>query len=87
MRQSARDWRLYPQLSAEQLSQISCPSFFIAGENDPFAREEQLKTLCGWVKGSRYLIISGASHRPHMLREKPQLVNDEILKFLQENAF
>lgn len=85
MRQSARDWRLYPHLTVEQLSQIRCPSLFIAGEHDPFVHEEQLKTLCGLVKNSRYFIVPGGSHRPHMLREKPLLVNDEILNFLKEN--
>jgi pimeloyl-ACP methyl ester carboxylesterase len=84
MRQSAQDWRLYPQLTEEQLNNINCPSLFIAGENDPFTREEQLKYLCTLVKGSRYIIVPGCSHRPHMLREKPQFVNDEILNFLKD---
>lgn len=85
MRQSAQDWRLYPQLTIQQLSNIRAPSLFIAGENDPFTSAEQLQRLCGLVQGSRCLIVPGGSHRPHMLREKPQEVNDEILSFLKEH--
>ena len=85
MRQSAEDWREYPQLTVEQLQSICCPALFIAGEHDPFARDEQLKYLCSLVTGSRYWIVPGGSHRPHMLREKPQLVNDEILGFLKSH--
>lgn len=82
MRQSARDWRLYPQLNAEQLGSISCPALFIAGENDAYARADQLQYLCSLVKDSRFLIMPGCSHRPHMLREEARRVNDEILSFL-----
>jgi pimeloyl-ACP methyl ester carboxylesterase len=83
MRQSARDWRLYPQLTDEQLGSIRCPCLFIAGEKDPFTREDQLQRLCALVKYSRYLVIAGCTHRPHMLHEEPQRVNQEILEFLK----
>ncbi|MEK3724137.1 alpha/beta fold hydrolase [Paenibacillus sp. FSL H8-0034] len=83
MRQSAKDWRLYPQLTKEQLSNISCPAFFISGEYDEFAGEERIKLLSSLVKGSTYFVVSGGSHRPHMIREYPTLVNDAILQFLK----
>lgn len=83
MRQSAADWRLFPQLTEEQLSSIHCPALFIAGEHDPFVKEAQLQLLTALVKRSEYLVIPGGSHRPHMLREKPILVNDTILQFLK----
>lgn len=85
MRQSAKDWRLYPQLTEEQLSSIKCPSLFITGEHDKFVGEERLKRLGSLVKGSRYLVVPGGSHRPHMLRESPVFVNDSILEFLASN--
>ncbi|UVI33274.1 alpha/beta fold hydrolase [Paenibacillus spongiae] len=87
MRQSAQDWRLYPQLTKEQLSSISCPSLFITGEHDPFAGEERVKQLTSLVHGSKYLVVPNGSHRPHMLRENPVLVNDTILQFLESNDF
>lgn len=85
MRQSAIDWRLFPQLTKEQINSISCPALFIAGENDTFATEERLKLLTSLVEGSQYLVVPGGSHRPHMLRESPIYVNDSILQFLKTN--
>lgn len=84
MRQAAKDWRLYPQLTKEELSNINCPTFFITGEHDKFVGEERVKHLSSLVKGSRYLVVPGGSHRPHMLREQPILVNDSILEFLDK---
>ncbi len=86
MRQSAQDWRQYPQLKRSELSSITCPALFIAGEHDDFATEEQLLELCSRAQDSRYLIVPGCSHRPHMLREKPILINDSILSFLNKHA-
>ncbi|QHW34888.1 alpha/beta hydrolase [Paenibacillus rhizovicinus] len=82
MRESAQDWRLYPQLTPDQLGGISCPALFITGEHDPFAGEERVKHLASLVAGSAYLVVPSGSHRPHMVRENPTLVNDTILQFL-----
>jgi pimeloyl-ACP methyl ester carboxylesterase len=86
MRQSANDWRDYPQLSEEQLRSINCPALFITGENDKFVGEDRVKRLSSLVKGSRYLVVPNGSHRPHMLRENPILVNDTILDFLEAHS-
>jgi pimeloyl-ACP methyl ester carboxylesterase len=86
MRQSAIDWRLYPQLTEQQLSRIDCPALFITGEHDPFVGEERIRHLSSLVNGSRHLVVPGGSHRPHMLRESPVFVNDSILAFLAENS-
>jgi len=86
MRQSAKDWRLYPQLTREQIGGIGAPSLFISGEHDPFVGEERLKLLSSLVKNSRFLVVPGGSHRPHMQRESPSLVNDAILDFLASHA-
>ncbi len=83
MRQATRDWRLYPLLSKEQLSNIHCPSLLITGENDPFVGEEKIQFLSSLIKNSQYLVVKGCSHRPHMLRENPVFVNDYILNFLR----
>ncbi|MFD0869240.1 Dihydrolipoyllysine-residue acetyltransferase component of acetoin cleaving system [Chlamydia abortus] len=85
MKQSAEDWRLYPQLTTEQLGSIQCPCLFISGEHDPFVDEERVKYLSSLVKGSKYLVVSGGSHRPHMTRENPTLVNDSILQLLEQS--
>jgi len=82
MRQAAIDWRLYPQLTSEQIRSIRCPSLFITGEKDPFVGEAKIIHLSSLVEGSRYLVVKGGSHKPHMLRENPVLVNDSILDFI-----
>ncbi|GAA0398201.1 alpha/beta hydrolase [Paenibacillus motobuensis] len=86
MRQSAHEWRYYPQLTEEQLSGIRCPSLFITGEHDPFAGEEKIRKLSSLVQESQYLVISDCSHRPHTVKEKPVLVNDSILQFLSRTS-
>ncbi|MFE4712661.1 alpha/beta fold hydrolase [Paenibacillus sp. NPDC056722] len=83
MRQSSQDWRLYPQLTEDQLRSIECPSLFITGEHDQYVGEERVKHLASLVKGSHYLVVPNGSHRPHMVRENPALVNDTILQFLR----
>lgn len=85
MRQSARDWRLYPRLSDSQLADIRCPAFFIAGEHDSFVHAAQLQRLCALLPNARYWLVPGGTHRPHMLHEQPRLVNAEILRFLAEH--
>ncbi|AWB44685.1 alpha/beta hydrolase [Paenibacillus sp. CAA11] len=85
MRQSAQDWRLYPQLTLEQLGNIQCPALFITGEHDHFVGEEKVKRLASLVKESRYHVVQNGSHRPHMVRENPIEVNDTILQFLEHN--
>jgi len=84
LRQKLKDWRTYPQLSEEQFRGISCPTLFIAGQHDPYAPEEDVMKVTTLIPNSRYVIIEGASHRPHMIREQPIFVNDTILSFLEE---
>ncbi|MNB86267.1 2-hydroxy-6-oxo-6-phenylhexa-2,4-dienoate hydrolase [compost metagenome] len=86
MRQSAQDWRLYPQLTLEQLRSIQCPVLLITGEHDPFTGEDKVKQLASLIKESRYHVVQNGSHRPHMVRENPVAVNDMILQFLEEQA-
>lgn len=86
MRQAAQDWRLYPQLTVDQLRSIACPALFMTGEHDPFAGEASVKHLSSIVAGSEYFVVQGGSHRPHMLRENPIVVNDAIMRFLEEHA-
>nr|WP_280174994.1 alpha/beta hydrolase [Paenibacillus uliginis] len=78
-----RDWRTYPRLTDDQLRGISCPTLFIAGEYDQFAPEEELKRVTRLIPNSRYVVVPGGSHRPHMSRENPVFVNDTILQFLE----
>ncbi|MFD0717660.1 alpha/beta fold hydrolase [Paenibacillus sp. GCM10027626] len=82
LRQKVNDWRIYPQLSNEQLNSVVCPTLFIAGQYDPYAPEEDLKRVTSLIRNSRYVIVPDCSHRPHMIRENPVFVNDTIMQFL-----
>ncbi|SFK83276.1 Pimeloyl-ACP methyl ester carboxylesterase [Paenibacillus sp. 1_12] len=86
LRQKVKDWRVYPQLSNEQLSSIRCPALFIAGQYDEFAPEEDLKRVSTLIPNSRYVVVPGCSHRPHMIRENPVFVNDTILQFIENHT-
>ncbi|REK77875.1 alpha/beta hydrolase [Paenibacillus paeoniae] len=86
LRQKIKDWRTYPQLTDDQLSGMECPALFIAGEYDEYAPEDELKRVTKLIPHSRYVIVPGCSHRPHMSRENPVFVNDTILKFLDNSC-
>lgn len=86
LRQKLRDWRNYPQLYDEQLRSISCPALFIAGQFDELAPEEDLKRVTSLIPNSIYVVIPGGSHRPHMVRENPEFVNDTILEFIKTHS-
>ena len=86
LRQKIMDWRTYPRLTNEQFKSISCPTLFVAGEYDEFAPEEELKRVTSLIPNSRYVVVPGGSHRPHMSRENPVFVNDTILQFLDINS-
>ncbi|WNS45326.1 alpha/beta hydrolase [Paenibacillus sp. MMS20-IR301] len=86
MRQSAGDWRSYPDLTAAQLSGIGCPVFIIAGEHDTYATTDRVIVLASLLRGAEVLVVPGAGHGPHMGREQPVLVNDAILDFLKANS-
>ncbi|WP_342549689.1 alpha/beta hydrolase [Paenibacillus sp. FSL P2-0089] len=85
LRQTVQDWIRYPDLTEEQLGSITCPALLISGEHDPFAGEDRTVKLASLLTDARTLIVQGAGHRPHMLREQPILVNDTILEFLAQN--
>ncbi|SFI50274.1 Pimeloyl-ACP methyl ester carboxylesterase [Paenibacillus sp. UNC496MF] len=79
------DWRLYPQLTEAQLGGIRCPSLLVTGEHDPFVGEAKIRRLGALIEGSRTAVIAGGSHRPRMVREYPEQVNDLMLGFVGEH--
>lgn len=84
LREKVKDWRTYPRLNDEELRSIACPTLFIAGQYDELAPEEDLKRATALIHNSRYVIVSGCSHRPHMSGENPVFVNDTILDFIAQ---
>lgn len=83
-RNQERDHALLPELSTKQVTQ---PALFIAGDRDPVLRfipGVNLVDLCDrWYADLRgKLIIPGAGH--WVQQEKPEPVNEAMLKFLRE---
>jgi pimeloyl-ACP methyl ester carboxylesterase len=83
VRQTIANWRRYPDLSPEELGRIRVPALFIAGAADSFVPAEKLAYLRVHVQGARTEQIAGCGHRPHMLGNRPDEVNQLILAFLR----
>lgn len=82
LRQSALNFRRYPNLSPLELQAIRLPCLLIAGENDPLAPAEEVQRLAESLPDARVEIVPGCGHRPHLVGGRPELVNSLLLRFL-----
>lgn len=83
MRQSARDWRLYPNLTESDWLSLSIPMLLIGGENDGFATRQRMMDMQARCPQAEVWVVPGGSHRPHMPMEQIKEVNQRILDFLK----
>jgi len=81
---SIENWRKYPNVTKNDLKQIKSPAMFIAGENDKAIMSSHIEELINQVENSRSKIIEGCGHGPHLITEKPILLNNIILEFLNK---
>ncbi|MBO7564673.1 MAG: alpha/beta hydrolase [Clostridiales bacterium] len=79
LRNTVEDWKTQPGLTDEEWHKITCPAFFINGENDPFGTVEELKEKVPYAR--TYKVIGGG-HRPHFVGEQIDDINKRILDFL-----
>ena len=75
-------WRTQPQYTLNDLGQIKAPTLVMAGEYDLIKREHT-NQLAKAISGSHESIIDHATHSVPI--EKPDIVNSEILNFLDES--
>ncbi|HZD50464.1 MAG TPA: alpha/beta hydrolase [Silvibacterium sp.] len=75
-------WRTQPQYTLVDLGRIKAPTLVMAGENDLIKREHT-DQLAKAIPGSHESIIAGATHSAPL--EKPDIVNSQILDFLDES--
>ena len=80
LRNTVADWQQSPNLTETEWKSISCPAFFINGENDPFGTCEELQEK---VPSAMIYKVIGGSHRPHFVGEQIEDVNSKILDFLK----
>lgn len=85
-RTSTMNWRAYPCLTSKELERFDFPCMFVAGEKDEAIKKEHIDILTKEVKNSRGEIIEGCGHGPHLINEKPVLLNDMIVGFLRKSS-
>jgi pimeloyl-ACP methyl ester carboxylesterase len=69
----------YPNFTIEQLKQINVPTLIAVGDHDLIALDHTVN-LFKSLPQAQLLIVPGATHR--VLVEQPDLMNNEIIKFL-----
>jgi pimeloyl-ACP methyl ester carboxylesterase len=83
MRQLMPIWPIQPDLTLEQLSQISAPTLLIAGERDSFGHPEQQIAMRGALPNAELCILPAAGH--DVMNEQPELFRLAALDFLRRN--
>lgn len=70
----------YTRLGTNNNQQIAIRSLLIVGNSDPSVSLESIVQSTEYVEKFSVKVVSGAGHFPH--QEKPELVNESIIKFL-----
>ncbi|MCH5137585.1 alpha/beta hydrolase [Clostridiaceae bacterium UIB06] len=83
---SVMNWRKYPNITDEELEKLNFPCMFIAGGKDEAIKQEHIESLAKGVKNSKSRVIEDCGHGPHLINEKPVLLNNIIVEFLDENT-
>lgn len=83
MRQSAKDWCEYPNLTQAQWEKLTMPMLLIGGEKDTFAAPECLLAMQAKCPQAQVYVVPGAGHSPHMPMEQGRAVTERMLAFLE----
>jgi pimeloyl-ACP methyl ester carboxylesterase len=75
-------WQTQPHYTLSDLSHIEAPTLIMAGEHDAIKRGHT-DQLAYAIPGSQEFIVAGATHSVPV--EKPDIVNSEILSFLDKS--
>ncbi|XP_014213906.1 epoxide hydrolase 4-like isoform X2 [Copidosoma floridanum] len=70
----------YTRLGRDGNQQITTKTLLIVGNADPYVSLENIIQSTEYVEKCNVKVVSGAGHFPH--QEKPQFVNESIIKFL-----
>jgi 3-oxoadipate enol-lactonase len=66
------------------LSQISCPTLILVGEDDPITPVQDSEKMHSEIAGSRLVVLENAAHVSNL--ERTDQFNEELLRFLNESA-
>jgi pimeloyl-ACP methyl ester carboxylesterase len=83
MRQMQPLWSVQPDLTLEQLAEISVPTLLIAGERDGFGHIDQQVSMRRAIPHAELCILPAAGH--DLLNEQPGLFQLAVLGFLSRN--
>lgn len=75
-------WQTQPHYTLNDLGRIKAPTLIMEGEFDIVKREHAAQ-LTKAIPGSQEVIVEGATHT--VPNDKPEIVNNHILKFLANN--
>jgi pimeloyl-ACP methyl ester carboxylesterase len=75
-------WRTQPHYTLNDLGRIKAPTLIMAGEFDIVKREHSTQ-FAKAIPAGREFIVEGATHA--VPNDKPEIVNDQILSFLDSN--
>ena len=64
------------------LSQISCPTLILVGQEDPITPVQDSEKMHREIEGSRLVVIENASHVSNL--ERTEQFNEELLRFLNQ---
>lgn len=66
------------------LSQITCPTLILVGEDDSITPVQDSETMHREIAGSRLVVLENAAHVSNL--ERTERFNEELLRFLNESA-
>jgi 3-oxoadipate enol-lactonase len=66
------------------LSQISCPTLILVGQDDPITPVTDSEKMHREIAGSRLVVLENAAHVSNL--ERTEQFNEELVRFLNESA-
>jgi len=65
-------------------AEVSAPTLFIVGENDPIFPPALIRSAADLIDDSRVAVVENTGHSPYF--ERPETWNDIVARFLQQSA-
>ena len=75
-------WATEPNLTDDELSQISCPTLVMAGDHEEYIKPVHTKKIAKLIPNSQLLLVPGADHE--ILIKMPKYSNKKIEEFLKK---
>lgn len=80
IRKAYQVWKIEPNMTSEELKEITCPVLVLCGDDEPFSNHHSVD-LFESLANAQMAIIPGASHG--VVKEQPEIVQSIIKRFNQ----